>query len=277
MDSGFNSSRKSPYPRSNSLTRRNGRFHQPRNNRDFKSDYARQRDRPPTRRHDRSSSRDNKRGIRKRDAYRSVSRSPDAAKVRKVKDKEISPPMDKEQKESSFPADFLNEDATAAVLCDRLITLRNLNPKERSQHVTQFESLFASSDLFYAEDRSGKPLSFAQICSKLFMDGPPDVQVTKRLFLEESEKHSFSLDFEHCNPNRDQIVLYEQKNGKFVRVYFFKDKMNYANPKLVLSLENFQKESKIYRDVLRYVCKKGITEDTEHHFYDYVNKPVIVG
>lgn len=146
---------------------------------------------------------------------------------------------------------------------------------KRGNRRSDLLTLLAKDDDFYAEDRYGKGFGRTSYVSEMILGDPEtNVRVNKRLLLEESERHSFSVDFEEHTDGRDQIVLYECVNGKMVRVYCFRDSENLVRRKL--SLDELQK-TRIYEKARKYCSRKGVPADAKHHYFDYVNNPEIVG
>eukprot|EP00921_Rhytidocystis_pertsovi_P009429 GHVQ01015165.1.p1 GENE.GHVQ01015165.1~~GHVQ01015165.1.p1 ORF type:complete len:433 (-),score=70.24 GHVQ01015165.1:288-1586(-) len=163
---------------------------------------------------------------------------------------------------------------TAAILCDRLLNIRKIPWRDRPAHLDEFNAFFDSSPDFCAEDRDGTKLPFKKLQKRFFTDGPDKVQVTKRLFLEASSTHSFCLDYE-LYEDSDQVVLYECRGGKITRVYLFRDKDDHISPSKAATLDEI-KASSVYRQVFKYLCKKGVKPDATHHYYDYENKPDVI-
>ncbi|KEP63483.1 UNVERIFIED_CONTAM: hypothetical protein HHA_312490 [Hammondia hammondi] len=165
--------------------------------------------------------------------------------------------------------------ASAATLADRMLEVRQMPQAKRGSRRSDLLSLLAKDEDFYAEDRYGKGYGRSSYVSEVIL-GEPDstVRVNKRLLLEESERHSFSVDFEEHTGGRDQVVLYECVNGKMVRVYCFRDSENLVREKL--SLDELKK-TRIYEKARKYCSRKGVPADAEHHYFDYVNNPEVLG
>ncbi|RQX72610.1 hypothetical protein TGCAST_312490 [Toxoplasma gondii CAST] len=179
---------------------------------------------------------------------------------------------------SSRSSDYAATDdarASAATLADRILEVRQMPQAKRSSRRSDLLSLLATDEDFYAEDRYGKGYGRSSYVSEMIL-GEPDstVRVNKRLLLEESERHSFSVDFEEHTGGRDQVVLYECANGKMVRVYCFRDSENLVREKL--SLDELKK-TRIYEKARKYCSRKGVPADAQHHYFDYVNNPEVLG
>lgn len=113
-------------------------------------------------------------------------------------------------------------------------------------------------------------MSFNKLLKRFFLDGPDSMEVTRRLFLEESPEHSFSVDYERADES-DKVVLYECRKDKIMRVYLFRDKDKHVSPKKSVTLSDI-KDSAVYRQVFRYACKKGLMPEAVHHYFDFSKK-----
>ncbi|PFH34212.1 hypothetical protein BESB_073640 [Besnoitia besnoiti] len=164
---------------------------------------------------------------------------------------------------------------SAATLADRLMEVRQMPRSKRASRRSDVLMFLARDDDFYAEDRQGRGFRRDAFLTEMVLDAPETkVRVNKRLLLEESERHSFSVDFEEHTEGRDQVVLYECVNGKVVRVYCFRDSESLVREKL--PLEDLKK-TRIYAKAWKYCSRKGVPSSAQHHYFDYVHNPEVIG
>ncbi|PHJ15987.1 transcription factor related [Cystoisospora suis] len=165
---------------------------------------------------------------------------------------------------------------TAATVADRLLELRQLSRSARAKRRSDLLMCLAKKDEdFYAEDRYGKGYRRDAFVSDMVLNAPETkVRLNKRLFLEASETHSFCVDLEERSGEKDEIILYECVDGRIVRVYCFRDSEGLVREKV--PLEKFKK-ARIYEKAWKYCSRKGVPSGAQHHYFDYVNAPEVVG